>query len=256
MNKVDFKQGTIPEILDSERAMVALGAKRYGEYFDNASEFNNLLNNFIKSVDQPDRFIFMLFYSQVKKHHTLALFSTLRLHHIQAGMDLRQTIEASQWGTYAMNNIEKEKFVEEEDGILVTKDKHEKAMYLWLDQNFLVKANEFKKLKSLISGSVGHSNIAYAFQNFEMGSADDPGFSIPFFDIEDDFHVKSDLWFVANVALGILDLFYGANQKYKVFQLADDFMPRFQALVKKNNELKTEMMNTDRYKNARKLAEK
>ncbi len=231
--------------------MVLAGAKRYGEFFENASGFNNLLNNLIKSIDKPDRFIFILFYSQVKKHHTLALFSALRLHHLQAGMDLRQTVEAAQWAAYAMDSPQKEKFVEEdESGLVITKKKHQKAMYAWLDKNFDVKAGEFKNLKGQISGSVAHSSIIYAFQNFEMRPAHNPGFKIPFFDIEDDHVVKTDLWSVANTALGVLDLFYGANERYKVFRLVDGFDARYQELVKQNNKLKGEMMQSERFKKA------
>lgn len=251
---MDFKQNTIQEILDSEREMFLLGEKRYGDYFINASEFNSLLNDFIKSVDKPDRAIFVLFYSQVKKHHTLALLSAIRLHNVQCGMDLRQTIEASQWATYALEHTRKNEFVDEDkNGILIPRDKYKKAMYRWLDVNFKVRADEFKKLKSLISSSVGHASIIYAFQNFKMGPVENPGFSLPFFDIEDDFRVKADLWSVANVARGLLDLFFRANQKYEVFQVVDGFEEVFGQLSKKNDELKAEIMANEHFKEVSRL---
>ena len=84
----------------------------------------------------------------------------------------------------------------------------------------------------------------------------DAGFKTTFFDPEDDYWIKTDLWFVANTVLGLLDLFYGVNQQYKVFQLADDFDTKFKQLVAENNRLKAEMMSTDRFKNAQKLAGK
>ena len=54
---MEFKQDTIGDILTSEHEMVLHGAESYGDYFINASEFNCLLQEFIKSVDS-DRFIF------------------------------------------------------------------------------------------------------------------------------------------------------------------------------------------------------
>ncbi len=115
---MDFKQSTFGEIIDSERDMILTADKRYGAYYINASEFNILLNEFIKSVDL-DRFIFAIFLSQVKKHSTLALFSVVRLHHTQAMMDLRQVLEAGACASYAIANTESADFADVgENGVL------------------------------------------------------------------------------------------------------------------------------------------
>lgn len=252
-----FKQSTIGDLIESENQMILHGAERYGEYFINASEFNNLLNNFIKSIDDPGKFIFVAFLSQVRKHHTLAHFSSVRLHHIQAGLNLRQVFEAGAWAAYAMAHEDKNKFCETDvNGILDVPKKLKEARDKWLDQNFKVKSDEIKQLKDLINRSVAHANIIYAFQNFKMKPADDPGFHTPFFDFDDEYRVKTDLWFIANTALGLIDLFYGVNLQYKVFRLIDGFGPRFRALVEQNNKLKAEMMSTERYRNAQKLSQK
>lgn len=113
MVPMEFKQSTFGEIIDSEREMFLTASERYGDFFINASEFNVLLNEFIKSVD-PDRFIFAMFLSQIRKHTTLALFSAVRLHHIQAMMNLRQVLEAGSCAAYAIANIDKSGFADEE----------------------------------------------------------------------------------------------------------------------------------------------
>jgi len=246
---MEFKQSTIGDLIESEREMVLTGAERYGEYFINASEFNVLLNSFVKSIDDPSKFIFVAFLSQVRKHHTLALFSAVRLHHIQSGLNLRQVLEAGAWGAYAMVHGDRDKFCETDaDGILNIPKKLKIASNKWLDQNFKIKSDELKKLKELINKSVAHSNIVYTSQNFEMRSVNNPGFHTPFFDFDDEYKVKNDLWFIANIALGLMDLFYEVNQKYKVFQLVDDFNIRFKQLVNQNNRLKSEMMEHPRFK--------
>lgn len=251
---MEFKQDTIGDIIESESQMILHGAECYGEYFINASEFNNLMNNFIKSVDDPAKFIAIAFIFQIRKYHTLALFSAIRRHHIQTSMNLRYVIEAAQWAAYGMGNEEQEKFCSKDaNWIISVDDKHEKAMYKWLDGNFKIKADETRRLKKMISGSGAHSDITYAFQNFEMKPFEDAGFKTTFFDPENDYWIKTDLWFVANTALGLLDLFYGVNQKYKVFKFADDFSVRFNQLVDQNNRLKTEMMGTENYKRAQKM---
>lgn len=254
---MEFKQDTIGDILTSEHEMVLHGAECYGDYFINASKFNHLLNDFIKSVDDPGKFIAIAFIFQIRKYHTLALFSAVRRHHIQTSMNLRYVIEAAQWTAYAMGNEDQDKFCSKDsNGIISIEDRHEKAMYKWLDDNFKVKADETRRLKKMISGAGAHSNITYAFQNFEMKPFEDAGFKTTFFDPENDYRIKTDLWFVANTALGLLDLFYGVNQKHKVFKLVDDFDSRFKTLVAENNRLKNEMMQTDNYKRAQALMNK
>lgn len=242
-----FKQATVGEIIESERDMILKGAELYGEFFVNASEFNDLLINFIKSIDDPSKFIFLAFLSQVRKHHTLALFSSVRLHHIQAGMNLRQVFEAGAWAGYAMASSDKNKFCEEVGGSIAVPKRLKTARDTWLDQNFKPKSDEIKRLKELLNGSVAHSNIIYTFQNFEAKPANDPGFNLPFFDFFDEYRIKTDLWFVANTALGLLDMFYGINLQYKVFKFVDDFMPRYKVLASQNNALKQQMMSSTRF---------
>lgn len=234
--------------------MTLTGAQRYGDYFINAGEFNALLNSFIKSIDDPEKFIFVAFLSQVRINATLALFSSVRLHHVQAGMNLRQLLEAGAWAAYAMGNAEKEKFYEMDTaGVLQVPKKLKEARDNWLTQNFQPKSDEIKKLKELINYSVAHANIVYTFQNFEARSKENTGFNTPFFDFDDEYLVKSDLWFLANVIMGFLDLFYGVNARYKVFKLQDDFLPVFRGLVSQNHNLKAEMMKHPRYQKAMQL---
>ncbi|MEX0650392.1 MAG: hypothetical protein WD200_05310 [Candidatus Andersenbacteria bacterium] len=249
----EFKQSTIGDIIDSEREMFLTAGDRYGEYFSHASALNTLLNNFIKSVDDPEKFLFMAYLSSVKKHHTLALLSTVRLHSVQAGMDLRQVIEAGAWAAYAMAFKEKEKFCEDEGGVIEIPKKLLKARNTWFDQEFKGKSDELEKMKGLINGSFAHANFAYTFQHFKFVSMEE-GFHTPFFDFEDDHHVKGHLWWGANIAMGLLDLFYGVNKQYQVVQFVDEFLAQHQALTDQNNRLKAEMMNSERFKKAQQLS--
>lgn len=115
---MEFKQSTFEEINQSELEMFLSASDRYKEYFINASDFNALLNECIKSIS-ANRYIFAMFLSQVRKHATLALLSSVRLHHIQSMMDLRQVLEAGSCGAYAIANIKDSDFADlGEDGIL------------------------------------------------------------------------------------------------------------------------------------------
>src|ERR1700685_3129007 len=102
---MDFNQSTFQEILDSEREMVLRAEERFGPYYVNAIRFTELLSQSINTVPLS-RLIFALFLSQVRKHHTLALFSTVRLHRTQAKMNLRQALEAGAFAACAIAHID------------------------------------------------------------------------------------------------------------------------------------------------------
>ena len=110
-------------------------------------------------------------------------------------------------------------------------------------------------MKNAINSSTAHSNIIYAHNNFRF-DGEKGKFVTPFFDIEDDYLIKGNLWQIGNIALGIMDLFYGVNKKLGVIKFIDDFIPRLKALEVENHRLKEEMMNTDRFKKAQKLSTK
>lgn len=250
--KMSYKQRTIAEIIDSERDMVMSGAKRYGVYYAHAMRFSSLLGTgTIKSID-GDRFLFALFLSQVKKHYTLALFSTLRLHYIQAQMNLRQVLEAGACAAYAIAHTDPTDFADAKaDGTLDPSPKLAGKRYAWLDKNFPEGSAGLKRVKAMVNEFGAHANIVTAHQNFETDFKAGH-FLTPFFDNEDEFFVKADLWQLANALMGLLDLFYGVNQKLGVIKLQDDWTDRFGGLVKENDKLKAEMMGHDRMKRFRK----
>jgi hypothetical protein len=70
---MNFKQSNLGEILDSERELVLRGEERFGAFYVSAVRSGELLSTLVKTA-HPDRMIFALFLSQVRKHHTLALF--------------------------------------------------------------------------------------------------------------------------------------------------------------------------------------
>lgn len=245
---MDFKQSTLGEILDSEREMVIRGVERYGPYFRNASEFINILGSGIIKSIAHDRFVFVIFLSHIRKHLTLALFSALRLHRVQAMMNLRQVLEAGACAAYAIANTEPADFADvKDDGTLDPSPRLAKKRYDWLDQNFPDGSAAIKRMKNMINEIGSHANIVSAQETFKY-DLEAGIFNTPFFDYEDEVFVKTDLWQIANVALGLMDLFYGVNQKLKVIKLQDDWSDKFQALAKENERLKAEMLAHERFK--------
>ncbi|MDD5438164.1 MAG: hypothetical protein PHC70_03400 [Patescibacteria group bacterium] len=245
---MEYKQDTIGDILTSEHEMVVHGAELYGEYFINANEFNSLLQDFIKSVGM-ELYVFAAFLSVVKKYHTLSLFSAVRRHHVQMMLDLRIVLEAGAAAAYAIANPQKENFLTVMDNGLVDSPKElSSKWYAWLDKNYSAGSQAIKNFKvEVINKTTAHANLIYAQKNFEL-NPNKNSFSIPFFDFPDDYHIKSDLWMIGNIALCLMDLFNGVNKSQNVIKFSEDFVPRLLALEKQNHRLKDEMMDTERFK--------
>jgi hypothetical protein len=244
---VKLKQKSIGDIIDSERRLVLEAPERYGAYYTNALDASISLTTFIKSLD-PDRFVFGRYHAWVKKHHLLALFSTVRLHQAQATMDLRQVLEAGCLAAYAIANPDPALFVtEDKNGLLNSSSKLNGVAYKWLDDNYQQGSANLKAMKDNINASTAHANLVYTGANFEVVDHD---VSSPFFDFEDEYAIKTELWRVGNVAISLLDLFYGINQSVGSIKFVDDFSQRFGALVSGSRALHAEMTSTDRYKAA------
>ena len=244
---MDLKQKTIGEIIDSERLLVLEAPERYGDYYRHALDASVFLSHLIKSLD-PDRFVFGRYYAWVKKHHLLALFSTVRLHQAQAAMDLRQVLEAGSLAAYAIANPDPKLFVtEDKNGLLNSSPKLTGYAYKWLDQNHPQSSRNIKEMKDDINETTAHANLAFTGANFEVV---DDGVSSPFFDFEDSHAVQTEFWRIGNIAINLLYLFYGVNQSVGSIRFVDNFHAQLADLVKRSNALRAEMMATDRHKAA------
>ena len=60
-----------------------------------------------------------------------------------------------------------------------------------------------------------HANIVSANQTFRVNESRD-WIAAPFFDVEDDYHVKGDLWFITSIAIDLMDLLYQVNESHGV----------------------------------------
>lgn len=246
---MEFKQKTIQEILESETLMVLTAPERYGAYYDNALACSMFLTHFVKSID-IDRWVFGSFLSQVKKHHTLSLFSTVRLHKVQAMMNLRQALEAGANAAFAIANPDHAHFVDTDDhGILDPAKSLTGKRYKWLDENYPAGSQAIKALKDQINQVTAHSNLVTTHNNFETDS-EEAMFSAPFFDIEDKYHVETDLWMIARAAIILLDIFWGVNKNYNSIKFVDDFPTAFLQLQTDNQSLHAISTQSDRYKRA------
>jgi len=237
---MDSKPLMITDILDSEREMVLKGAERYGDYFNNALSFVGVLGTgMIKSVDH-DRHLFVVFLSSVRKHLTLALFSTVRLHHVQAMMNLRQVLEAGACAAYAIVHTDLQDFADfDANGILDPSQALATKRYRWLKETFPPVSTAIKDAKDALNAISTHANVINATRTFEVRT-DAGKFGTPFFDIENERWVKADLLLVGSIAITLMDAFYGINASLTPIKWHDDWLPKFRMLVAENTRLKRE----------------
>jgi hypothetical protein len=250
---MEIPQATIGEILESEHQMVLMAPDRYGAYYRNAVECSVLLTHFLKSIDLA-RSVFCRFLSQAKKHHTLALFSVVRRHQVQATMNLRQTIEASVLAAYAIRHPELEHFVQQDKhGLLSHPPKLSRKAYDWMDATFPGHSRRIKEVKDHINAWTAHANLITTDGTFAMQEGA-RWMATPFFDREDEHFVRVDLWRLGHTALTILDLFRQANSGVDGVVFADDYRASFVRLLEENKRLYQEIAASDWFKRARAAA--
>lgn len=246
---MEFPQSTIEEIIESERLMLVAARERYGNYYTHARGVSVFLSLCVSAVD-PDRMMFGRFHAQMKKHHILALFSTLRLHKVQAMMNLRQVLESGASAAFAIANPEQHHFVDaDQSGILDPSQDLTKKRYAWLHKNYEKSSQWIKDTKNRINSSAAHANIISADSVFRIADSGDQ-ISAPFFDIEDEYFVTTDLWLLASVAITLMDLLYGVNQSRNVIEFRPDFPDVIGRMAYDSNSLLAEMKATDRFKRA------
>jgi hypothetical protein len=165
-------------------------------------------------------------------------------------INLRQTLEAGAAAAFAIANPELEHFAEIDDaGILDPSQELTVKRCKWLEDHFPGGSNAIKAKKQLINNTGAHANIVSTDQTFRVSEAGDM-VNAPFFDIEDEYHVKADLWLVSSIAIELMDLLYGVNRDRNVIEFVPNFLGCMDVAIRTNAELHSEMTSTERYKKA------
>lgn len=242
------KQATISEILDSEHNMVLTASKTYGAYYDHALQSSVYFTHFVSSIPK-ERIIFANFLSQAKKHLTLSLFSTVRLHGIQAKLTLRYALESGANAAFALANPDPAGFVVEADGALDVSQRLTKKAYEWLDKYYSAGSKQIKEIKHLINQTMAHPSL----MNTHHPIIPAPGqshFHAPFFDEDDSYHVETSLWLIGRATIILMDLIWGINQHHNFVGFDDDFLKNFQKFQNENEKLHAEKTSSDRHRAA------
>src|SRR5271166_5765128 len=251
-----YPQSTLEEIVESERSMFLDGEARYGRHFKHARAVTMYLSLCVVSVDHDRSDTFGRLFSLMKKQHMLAFLSALRLHKVQAMLNLRQVLEAGAGAAYAIANPNIRDFADiDAFGIMDPSQKLAGKRYRWLRENYPEASKRIEDIKKEINDQNAHANIVSADATFRVGHTKDI-VDLPFFDVEDEYFVKADLWRIGSAAITLMDLFYGVTESVaratgqSVLEFRPDFPNTIEGLVAESNALQREIIGSDRYKAA------
>jgi hypothetical protein len=203
-----FSQQEHQKIIDAEL--------KYGDYYVSAHCATILLSN-IMLWPVTDCDVFIRFLSQMKKHHTLSLISTIRLHRIQAKMNLRYFLESTANAAYSLAHIDTKNYYDIENSNIKDAQKANRHAYNWLDKSYNAHSVAIKRIKDQINEQTAHANVLNSQHNFGYIAGERPEIHTSFFDFEDEQWVKADLWQCAQAGLLAIDLLLDVQKKYGGF---------------------------------------
>jgi hypothetical protein len=237
-----IKQSTFEEMVETEQKLVLMGDQRYGDYSRHARECCLFVSRCISSTN-PDGVMCARFYSLLKKHLMLALLSTLRLHKVQAMMNLRQVLEAGAAAAFAIANPEPKNFATADaQGILDPSSKLTGKRNEWLEKNFPTWFTPIKEKRKRINEYFAHANVVLTGQTFEMNEAANE-ITTPFFDMQTEFQVKVDLWLTVSTSTDVMLLLYAVNKGRDVVKFIQNFEPDLDRLQQASSALATELQS-------------
>ena len=227
-----------------EHSLVEKAASEFGPDFINANELVFFTWSFISSV-KPEAYVFSLFLAQIQKSLVLCLLSAIRDHDVQLFMMLRQALENVSLASYALFETDQDAFyTTDENKILFPKKKINEKAYKWLEKNYLDHSKKIKSMKDQINESFAHANILPTPHNLYF---DGKRIGNQFFDAHDRLMAKQRLWWIGNIALGVLDLFAKLIERFPIVTLVDDFHQKMGTLSKENNRILNELKSNPRF---------
>ncbi len=241
------------DIIQLENELAAKAKDKYGEFYENALEFSLLLQEFILSMSE-NNYIFFAFLTQLRKHHTLAILSAVRLHQTQAFINLRYVLEAGVCAAYALENPDLNNFTDiSKSGLFAEPKRLSKMRYTWVASNYSSASKIIKNIKDTINENSAHANFITAFNTFSSEHVTQT-YNSHFFDREEhnQFLTKTTLWMTGDIACVLMDLFFRVNEKSGGIVFCETFLYRMHQNLEQQNALNKKLRELDRKLNLKK----
>jgi hypothetical protein len=222
-----------------EHQMVIDAERRYGNYYVNAHNTTIMLSN-IMMWPLIDCDLFIRFLSQMKKYHTLSVISTVRLHRIQAKMDLRYFLESTVHAAYSLVHTDTKIYFDFDAGKILDAKKASEKVYVWIEATYNDHSKGIQNIKKLINEQTAHANVVNSEHNFRYVPGERAEIHTSYFDFEDDKMVKVDLWQCAQAGLIAIDLILAVQRQHGGF-LPSDHVDELAVLIEDNKALLGEL---------------
>lgn len=201
------------KLVDAER--------RYGNAFINAYNTTILVSN-IMMWPIIDCDLFVRFSSQMKKHHTLSIVSTVRLHRIQAKMDLRYFLESTANAAFALAHTDTQNYFDLQNNRIGDAQKATLKAYKWLESTYPGHSNFMKDLKAEINEQTAHAHVVNSQHNCDFVRGKRAEIVTSYFDFENDELLRLDLWIGAKAGLHAVDLILSVQKDFGGFLPSSD----------------------------------
>jgi hypothetical protein len=243
---------TFDSLVQQESDLIGSAEERLGWPVAMARDATLLLSTFMASVDAAHH-MYIRCMAIMKTHHTLAFMSTLRLHHVQAMMNLRQAAEAASNAAFALAHPDAV-YVDGDKGFIMNPKEVGSRSYKWIRQKFPLHSTNLKVLKDIINDQSAHFNIvnsARLVDDLPEGDIWHTGF----FDREDKYLQHNDLWLLTNLSLCAMHLMTEVGKVHGGFKLDAEAEGRAKNIQFHANRLRSEMTSSERHQRATALAE-
>jgi hypothetical protein len=205
----------------AEHQMVIDAEGRYGGYYVNAYNTTILLSN-ILMWPVTDCDVFIRFLSQMKKYHTLSMLSTVRLHRIQAKMDLRYFLESTVNAAYSLTHDDTKIYFDPSKKEQPNPKKASQRAYKWIEAAYGQHSKRIKEIKDAINDQTAHANIFSSQHNFLYVPGERAEIHTSYFDFDDEEWVRVDLWLCAEAGLIAIDLILAVQRQHGGFLPSSD----------------------------------
>ena len=199
-----------------EHQRVIDAEQQYGDYYVNAYNATIMLSN-IMTWPVSDCDVFMRFLSQLKKYRTLPLISSVRLHRIQAKMNLRYFLESTVNAAYALTHNDTKVYFNFDDEAQPDAKKASHQAHKWIESAFPVHSQSIRNMKDQINKQIAHANVFNSQHNFLYVPGERAEIHTSYFDFGDEQFVKADLWQWSQAGLIAIDLILAVQKQHGGF---------------------------------------
>jgi DUF917 family protein len=154
-----------PFVYSAEEHQKLLDAEdKYGNAFVNAYNTSIMLSNIVMwPIISCD--LFIRFYSQMKKYHVLSMISTVRLHRIQAKMDLRYFLESTVHAAFTLAHTDTKNYIDFHNRQINDAKSASSKAYKWISETYPEYSKFIKDLKDDINGQTAHAHVVNSGHN-------------------------------------------------------------------------------------------